>query len=319
MTPHVLSYGELLVDFSQHGMGPLGYPAYEALPGGGVANMVVALARWGHPTAFAGRIGADALGGLLKKTLEDEGVDIASLKASSKPTTMAIVSLDAHGDRSFDFLWQGTSCDGLPVVQPDPARLPKIFHFSSVSMCGPEGRRNNLESVRQHKAAGCWISFDPNLRETLWPDLNTARDAIREGLTLSDVVKISEEEAAFVLGEPQGDPRDQARRLFDQFRPSLLFVTQGPQGCLWLNATGSGHCAAPRVAVVDTTGAGDCFMAGILHTLLETGRAPGDLTPTQVSTLAAFGVAAGSASTTRRGGIPSLPKLSTVNELLNRP
>ena len=108
MKPEVLSYGELLIDFSQHGKGPLGYPAYEALPGGGVANMVVALARWGHATAFAGRVGADALGALLRQTLEGENVDTSGLSTSALPTTMAIVSLDAHGDRSFDFLWKGT-------------------------------------------------------------------------------------------------------------------------------------------------------------------------------------------------------------------
>lgn len=85
LTPDVLSYGELLIDFSQHGNGPLGYPAYEALPGGGVANLAVALARWGHRTAFAGRVGQDALGTLLKRTLESEGIDVSLLTSTTRP------------------------------------------------------------------------------------------------------------------------------------------------------------------------------------------------------------------------------------------
>ena len=318
MKPDVLSYGELLIDFSQHGKGPLGFPSYEALPGGGVANMVVALARWGRPVAFSGRVGKDALGSLLKKTLDDEGVDTTGLTSSPRPTTMAIVSLDDQGDRSFDFLWLGTSCDGIPVAVPRPEALPRIFHFSSVSMCVPEGRRNNLESARLHKKAGCLISFDPNLRESLWADLNVARDAICEGLELSDIVKISEEEVAFVLGEVRGDSGEQARRLFERFQPSLLFVTRGAQGCHWFGANGSGSQSTPKVNVVDTTGAGDTFMAGVLHTLLATGKAPHDLTREELAQTAAFSVAAGSASTTTRGGIPSLPSLEVVQNLLLR-
>ena len=316
MSSEVLSYGELLIDFSQHGLGPLGYPAYEALPGGGVANMVVALARWGHRTAFAGRVGADALGTLLRRTLEEEGVDTRELSSFPVPTTMAIVSLDSHGDRSFDFLWKGTSCDGIPVASPQKDQLPQILHFSSVSMCVPEGRKNNLATVRLHREAGCWISFDPNLRLNLWPDESTARAAIREGLALADVVKISEEEVAFVLGEVPSDPADQARRLFELYRPKVLFVTMGAHGCFWLCASVSGQRPAPRVAVVDTTGAGDCFMAGVLHKWLETGKSPGELTADDADSMAAFGVAAGSSSTTRRGGIPSLPPLETVEACL---
>lgn len=316
MSPEVFSYGELLIDFNQHGPGPLGFPAYEALPGGGVANMVAALARWGHRVAFGGRVGNDALGVLLRKTLADEKVDVAGLASSERPTTMAIVSLDGRGERSFDFLWLGTSCDGIPVAEPDPLKVPRIFHFSTVSMCVPEGFRNNLESVRLHKAAGSLISFDPNLRLNLWSDPAEARRALSEGLKVSDLVKISEEEVAFVLGEPVGDPEVQARQLQSQFRVPVLFVTLGPEGCVWQGAHGSGRLAAHRVKVVDTTGAGDCFMAGILHRFLELGKAPGDLSGPDLQSMAAFGVAAGSLSTTRRGGIPSTPPLAEIAKLL---
>ncbi len=302
MTPEVLCHGEVLIDLSQHGPGPLGYPAYEALPGGGVANLAVALGRWGHRVAFSGRVGADAMGTLLRKTLEEGNVDTSRLTADFPPTTMAIVSLDATGDRSFDFLWQGTSCAGLPVAIPTPGAAPKVFHFSTVSMCEPLGFANNLESARLHKAAGSTISFDPNYRPRLWEDPAEARRAILGGLSVADIVKISEDEVAFVLGEPLGDPLAQAQKLRALASPRLLFVTLGPQGCLWNAGASWGSAAPPKVKVVDTTGAGDCFMAGVLHTFLAGGS---------VDAMAAFGVRTGSAAATQRGGIPSIPDLES--------
>ena len=316
MKVEVLSYGELLIDFSQHGKGPLGYPAYEALPGGGVANMVVALAKWGHSVAFGGRVGEDALGALLRKTLADCRVDVSQLTSSSRPTTMAIVSLDAHGDRSFDFLWKGTSCEGIPMLAPDLKAVPRLFHFSSVSMSDPEGRKNNLASALAHKNAGSIVSFDPNLRTNLWSSLDTAREAMREGLELSDIVKISEEEVAFLLEEPLGDPMEQAQRLWNRHPLPVLFVTLGAKGCLWFCQGQRGAQATPKVAVVDTTGAGDCFMAGILHVFLGLNKAPSALTAADAAGMAAFGVASGSSSTLNRGGIPSIPTLDTVNSLV---
>ncbi|MEI8094281.1 MAG: carbohydrate kinase [Spirochaetales bacterium] len=323
MTPEVVAHGEVLIDLSQHGPGPMGYPAYEALPGGGVANLAVALGRWGHRVGFSGRVGADALGTLLRKVLEDGKVDTSRLTSDFPPTTMAIVSLDAHGDRSFDFLWQGTSCAGLPVAlarptgQADKAQLPKVFHFSTVSMCEPVGFANNLTSARSHKEAGVAISFDPNFRPRLWEKPDEARRAIHEGLALADIVKISEEEVAFALGEPAGDPLEQAKKLRAQLakgktQPALLFVTLGPQGCLWNCGGEWGRQTPPPVKVVDTTGAGDCFMAGVLHSLLVLGKAPSQVLPAEAAALAAFGVKTGSLATTKRGGIPSIPTLEEV-------
>jgi hypothetical protein len=312
MNPEVLAHGEVLIDLSQHGPGPMGFPAYEALPGGGVANLAVALGRWDHRVSFSGRVGADALGSLLRKTLEDGKVDTSRLTSDFPPTTMAIVSLDAHGDRSFDFLWQGTSCAGLPVALADASHLPQIFHFSTVSMCESVGFANNLASAKSHKVAGVTISFDPNYRPRLWENPAEARRAIQGGLSLADIVKISEEEVAFALDEPAGDPFAQAKRLHQKFPAPLFFVTLGPQGCLWKCGGEWGRQSPAPVKVVDTTGAGDCFMAGVLHSLLALGKAPSEVLPAEAAALAAFGVKSGSASTTKRGGIPSIPSLSDL-------
>lgn len=318
MSFDVVAFGEVLIDFSQHGRGPLGFPAYEALPGGGVANMAVALAQWGHSVAFAGRVGRDALGALLKRTLAEKGVDVSRVVSSLRPTTMAIVSNDALGDRSFDFLWKGTSCEGIPAAGVDPQGVPRVFHFSSVAMSDPEGRKNNLASALEHRKAGAVVSFDPNLRTNLWTSHDEARNAMAEGLMVSDIVKIAEEEVAFLLDEPLGNAEEQAHRLGRQYHIPLLLVTRGANGCFWFYQGVFGSQLTPRVAVVDTTGAGDCFMAGALHVLLTLNKSVANLTPSDASAIAAFGVAAGSASTTVRGGIPSIPSLEEVERLMRR-
>jgi sugar/nucleoside kinase (ribokinase family) len=304
MNPAILCYGEVLVDLSQHGPGPLGFPAYEALPGGAPANVASALARWGDRVGISTRLGSDALGRLLRKTLEDQGVDLSDASSTTRPTTMAVVSLDAHGDRSFDILWSGTSCEGLPPAVPRADGPPPIFHFGSVSMADPEGRKNTLKSARLHRDAGALVSFDPNYRSRLWASADEARHAIVEGLALTDVLKISEEEVAFVLEEPLGDPLDQAQRFRRRWQPERMFVTLGPDGCLFFGPDGEGNCPAPKVSVVDTTGAGDCFMAAILHQILA-GRGDAALWTRHA-------VAAGSLATTKRGGIPSIPTWGEV-------
>jgi len=162
------------------------------------------------------------------------------------------------------------------------------------------------------------VTFDPNLRTNLWTSAAEARSAIREGLMTSDIVKIAEEEVAFVLDEPLGDSETQARTLGSLFPTSVLLVTRGAQGCLWLSQGTVGHQEAPQVQAVDTTGAGDCFMAGAVHVFLRLGKAVTQLTPDDVAAIAQFGVAAGSASTTRRGGIPSIPSLEEVETLVKR-
>ncbi len=311
----ITCYGEILIDLSQCGAGGMGFPAYEALPGGAPANVAVALSKWGRSVAFSGATGPDTLGASLRETLARHGVDTSRLATVSRPTTMAVVSLDARGDRSFSIYWQGTSCEGLAPAVPSPGDGTRIFHFGSVSMCDPAGARNTLESARAHRDAGCLVSFDPNLRERLWTSLDDARSAILRGLELADVVKISGEEVAFLLGEAPADPIDQASRFRAVFPSGLLFVTLGPKGCLWHSGARSGSVSAPDVPVLDTTGAGDCFMAGVLQGILERSK-PGriDLSSllAEAEALAAFGAAAGSCATTRRGGIPAIPSLEEI-------
>jgi sugar/nucleoside kinase (ribokinase family) len=319
-----LTIGELLVDFSQTTPGPQGYPQYEALPGGAPANVAVALAQWGLRSGFIGNVGGDALGAMLARALGQAGVDCSRLLPSPRPTSLAMVSLAGDGDRSFAFYWQDTSCSTLDPGLADPASCTgaRVFHFGSVTLSTAQSRRTTLDAVRAARAAGAVISFDANLRPALWagqPEL--AREPMLEAMQLSHIVKLSEEELYFLCGRRaaaatirRDDPA--TLRLMTELRAAtgvpLLFVTFGRDGCRWQGPAGAGCLDTLEVRPVDTTGAGDCFTAGVLCQFLALGREPQDLGPADCLAMARRGVTCGALSTEKRGGIPSIPTLAEV-------
>jgi sugar/nucleoside kinase (ribokinase family) len=319
-----LTIGELLVDFCQTTLGPHGYPQYEALPGGAVANVAVALAKWGHRSGFIGNVGQDALGAMLSHTLEQANVDCTRLLPSREPTSLAMVSLASDGDRSFAFYWKDTSCSTLDphLAEPSSCTGSRIFHFGSVTLSTPQSCATTLAAVRAAKAQGAVISFDANLRPGLWAwETERAREPILQAMQLADIVKLSEEELLFLIGLPatasdihRDDPR--TGKLISQLRAStgveLLFVTFGREGGRWLGRHGGGSLDSLDVKAIDTTGAGDCFMAGVLHQFLVENRTLQELDATSYRAMAHQGVTAGALSTEKRGGIPSIPTLEEI-------
>jgi sugar/nucleoside kinase (ribokinase family) len=319
-----LTIGELLVDFSQTTPGPQGFPQYEALPGGAPANVAVAMAKWGLRSGFIGNVGGDALGAMLAATLDRAGVDTSRLKPCPLPTSLAMVSLAADGDRSFAFYWKDTSCSTLEAGLADPGTCAgsRVFHFGSVTLSTPRSRATTLAAARAAKAGGAVVSFDANLRPGLWdyrPE--QAREPMLEAMGLADLVKLSEEELYFLAGEPAepGGIRRDAPRTLELIADlrlrcgvEALFVTFGKDGCRWQGRDGGGALDTLPVRPVDTTGAGDCFMAGTLWEFLALRRGASELRAEDLLAMARRGVASGALSTEKRGGIPSIPTLEEV-------
>lgn len=323
-TMDFLTIGELLVDFCQTTAGPHGYPQYEALPGGAPANVAAAMAKWGNRTGFIGNVGQDALGTMLADTLRTAGVDCSRLLPSREATSLAMVSLAPDGDRSFAFYWRDTSCATLEAGLADPQICAggRVFHFGSVTLSTPQSRQTTMAAVAAARAAGSVVSFDANLRPALWSwETDQARGPILDAMKLSDIVKLSEEELYFLAGieaAPGSIKRDDTQtgelmeRLVRDTGVALLFVTFGREGCRWLGKTGQGCRDSLKVQAIDTTGAGDCFMAGVLHKFLSLGKRLADLTADDFAAMARQGVVSGALSTEKRGGIPSIPTLSDV-------
>ena len=169
-------------------------------------------------------------------------------------------------------------------------------------------------AVAHARAGDRLISFDPNLRKPLWPNDEAAKEQIEWSLHQADIVKISDEEIAFLWGL---SPEEGAQKLLKEYGVQLVYATLGPRGCRFANRQGSGEVASPAgIRVADTTGAGDIFGGSAMSRLLRTGKAPAELTVGELRAITRFACCAASLSTQTRGGINSVPPESAVQALL---
>ncbi|CEP67771.1 Carbohydrate kinase PfkB [Moorella glycerini] len=318
----VVSIGEILIDFVGS---PKGRPLAEATDfrraaGGGPANVAVGVARLGGRTGFIGKVGRDAFGDHLEQILEENGVDTRGLLRDDEAnTTLVFVALNEKAVPEFVFFRHGTADTRL-----DPAELPqevledtRILHFSSVSLTVEPARGATLEAVRLARAAGAIISFDPNLRLSLWPDAVKARQEILAAMKLADVVKLNKEELRFLLGTEAETVAAGVTALLAR-GPRLVAVTLGEDGALLAGIESKVRLPAFPVQAVDTTGAGDAFMAGMLVVLAEAIQQGEDLEALDsawLERLGSWGNAAAALTCTRPGVIPALPAKEEVAKL----
>jgi len=187
----------------------------------------------------------------------------------------------------------------------------QVFHYGSISLISEPSRSATLAAIESAREHGLLISYDPNLRLSLWPSPAEARRGIELGWGFADVIKISQEELEFLAGA-----KDLEREADEVFHPELklLVVSRGREGCYFATGEGRGYVAGYRVAAVDTTGAGDGFVAGLLAGLLEIGF---QLDPFEKLTdVLRLANAVGALTTTKRGAIPALPTRSAVEALM---
>ena len=310
-----VALGECLIDF-------VSTPEENSLrltgnAGGAPANMLAMMAKLQRRTALISKVGEDAFGAFLCEQVAKTGVEAGyMLRDPHSPTTLAIVQLDAAGNRSFSF-YRDRTADLMLREDELPLRLlenTRVFHFGSLSLTAEPARNATLQAVRHARGAGALISFDPNLREPLWPDLDQARAMIRTGLALADYVKMSGEELTFLTGE--SDLRKGAERLCREYPFRLLAVTLGPGGCIYVTDGGLQQQPTFDTPCVDTTGAGDASWGAALSWLLQQPAAPGELSAEAVRSLMDFANAAGSLATTKQGAIPAMPGRQQIEQCI---
>lgn len=307
----ITAIGEILIDLTQNGVNESGIPKYNANPGGAPANLAVAASRLGARTAFIGRVGADAFGAYLRKVLEENGVDSSGLSVDkSEATTLAVVSIDEKGERSFSF-YRDPSADVSLSEGDVPAWLvenTKILHFGSVSLTAEPSRSATLYAVKRAKASGAIISYDPNYRANLWPDEETAVNMMRSPLCLVDILKVSDNELPLLTGT--SDPVE-GTRILSELGIRLIFVTLGPAGAFYRFGDITGTSPTPTVKVADTNGAGDTFFGAALSRIAKLSDLT-ELTEDELKRIADFANRAASITTSRRGAIPAMPVLSEM-------
>ena len=314
----VVALGELLVDFTESGVSPQGNPLFEANPGGAPCNVLAMLQKLGKRTAFIGKVGDDAFGASLRKTCQEAGICMDALTVDqAHHTTLAFVQTAANGDRSFSFA-RNPGADQMLTVEDIPADLiaeSRIFHFGTLSLTHEPARAATCRAVEIAKAGGAIISFDPNLRPPLWDSPEEAKREIEWGLSQSDVVKIADNELAFMTGETDFD-RGAAilRKDFPNIR--LLNVTAGADGSYSYYQTHRVYQPSFRLGgTIETTGAGDTFCACVLNFVLEHGLEA--LTESDLREMLRYANAAAYLVTTKKGAIRSMPAPSDVDAILN--
>lgn len=312
----VTALGELLVDFTENGISAQGNTLLEANPGGAPCNVLAMLKNLGKKTAFIGKIGNDALGKMLKKTVEDQGICIDNLVEDEEiHTTLAFVHSDKDGDRSFSF-YHNPGADLMlqwEEINVDFLVNTKIFHFGTLSMTEEEIKNVTKKAVQKAKENGVLISFDPNFRPPLWKDMEDARQQMWYGIGQCDILKISDDEILFLTGTKDID--EGIARIREKSHAKLICATMGKNGSK-VYYKGKTVFGRPflRKDTIETTGAGDTFMACVLNTVLEKGLE--QLTQESLTEMLLFANAASSIITTRKGALKVMPQRQEILDCL---
>lgn len=313
----VTALGELLIDFTGCGASGQGNPLFEANPGGAPCNVLAMLARLDRRTAFVGKVGDDLFGRMLKGAIEEVGISGEGLvQDPAAHTTLAFVQNAPDGDREFSF-YRDPGADELLRTEELPETLlqrTRIFHFGSLSLTREPTRTATRAAVELARRGGALISFDPNLRRSLWRDLEEAREQMLWGCSVCDVLKIAEEELTFLTGcGDSGAGAEALRRRCPQIQ--LLLITRGKKGstALWRDLEVS-RPTYLQVKTVDTTGAGDTFCGCCLHFLLDRGLEK--LDEEKLGEMLSFANAAASLVTAKKGALRSMPHPDEVRRLM---
>ncbi len=312
-----VTLGELLIDFTPSGEAE-GRRLFMQNAGGAPANVAAAAAGFGVSSAFMGMVGRDFFGKYLKGVLDRKGVDTSGLVMSDDyNTTLAFVHLFENGERDFSF-YRKPGADIMFSIKNLDAGMIKnaeVFHFGSLSLTDEPVRSATFEAVKTAKENDVVVSYDPNYRAPLWKNEEEAKEYMLRGLEFADILKISDSEATFLFGDM---PYEDAARMLVERGIKLVFITLGSEGAIYANASGTGKAAAYKANVVDTTGAGDCFTAGIVYRFINSGKKTADVTLKDMHGFADFACAAASICVEGKGGIPSMPSTEQVKIRMGR-
>ncbi len=312
---NIVAIGEILIDYTSRGKSENGMSLFEQNPGGAPANVIVALARLGIDTAFIGKVGKDFQGALLKRTLEQEKVNVENLIVDENfSTTFAFVDLDENGDRSFSFARKHGADLQIRRDEVNEKLLKEasVFHFGSLSMTKEPSREATIYSVKKAKEFGAIISYDPNYRELLWESKEYAKYNMQSVLSFVDVIKISEEECVLVAGET--NPYIACEKL-QKMGIKIVLITLGAKGCVVGFGGKTAYVPEANIGeVVDTTGAGDSFFAGFLYNIADVNLQ--EITFDDVLSFAKFGNIVAALCIQKYGAIPAMPYLEDVKKYI---
>lgn len=273
----ILSCGEALIDMLPR-TSTLGEPCFAPYAGGAVMNTAIALGRLGAPSGFFSGLSTDMLGEILTQTLEASKVDTSFCARSGRPTTVAFVKL-VNGQATYAFYDENTA--GLMLTESQLPQLPDsvdTLFFGGISLVN-DPAASTYAALQARECARRVTMIDPNIRLGFIAGKEAAyRTRIEAMIAKADIVKLSDEDLAWVMGE--GDIATLARQILAR-GPKVVFITEGAKGARAITVTQDRFVAAQKITVADTVGAGDTFNAGVLASL----HAAGALTKPRLAAL----------------------------------
>jgi fructokinase len=302
----VLVGGEALYDLvADAGGGLTGHP------GGGPFNTARTIGRLRQPVAFLGRLSSDRLGATHERMLADDGVDLGCVVRTTDPTTLALASLDAIGAASWSFYSTGTAAAGLESQEALAALPPQVaaLHVGTLGLV-LEPLASALEAVVERLAGSTLVVVDPNIRPQIIDEPEVFRARLERVLRHSDLVKVSEEDLAWL--DPGCSRPAAARALLDR-GPTAVLLTRGPEGATVITAGADTAIDPVPTEVVDTIGAGDAFGGGFLAWWTSHGLGRAELARDELVVEAARFASVVAARTVARAGA-SPPELLGVAE-----
>ena len=314
----ICALGELLIDFTQAGNSSKGNPLMEANPGGAPCNVLALLTKLGHSAVFIGKVGQDGFGDQLENALVECGISTEGLLRDQEVhTTLAIVHTMPDGDRDFSF-YRNPGADLMlneNEIDEEMIRNSRIFHFGSLSMTDEPCRSATQKAISLAESTGKLRSFDPNLRPPLWDSMEHAKEEILYGLAHCDILKISDNEIQWLSGKEDYD--EGIAWLRQQFDIPLILLSMGKDGSRAYHH----HLRVEVPAFVlentiETTGAGDTFLGGVLHYILNNGWKT--YREDELYEMLTFANAAAALITTKSGALRVMPSEEKINALLKR-
>ncbi|CAM2839018.1 aminoimidazole riboside kinase [Vibrio diazotrophicus] len=290
---------------------PDGENHYLKCPGGAPANVAVAIARLGGQSAFFGRVGNDPLGRFMNQTLSQEQVDSRYLILDNdQRTSTVVVDLDDSGERSFTFMVKPSADQFLQTSDIPNFKQGDWLHVCSIALANEPSRSSTFEAIERVKKAGGSFSFDPNLRPEVWQKPQEMVATVTRAVANADVVKFSEEELTLLT---ETDSIEQGLNAIKALEIPLVIITQGAKGALVVTKESQTLVSGKVVKPVDTTGAGDAFVGGLLYQLSQTA----DWQKAENIALAvecAHGC--GALATTQKGAMTALPNQQALKAFL---
>jgi fructokinase len=290
---------------------PEGETTYLKCPGGAPANVAVAISRLGGDAAFFGRVGQDPLGRFMKQTLANEQVNTDfMLLDEDQRTSTVIVDLDDSGERSFTFMVK-PSADQFMQPSDIPAFAKgQWLHVCSIALANEPSRSSTLEAMSAIKEVGGFVSFDPNLRDEVWANPEEIKPVVRQAIELADVVKFSDDELLFLTDT---DSLEAGIEAIKPFNNTLALITQGAKGALVIFDGEQELIAGQAVKPVDTTGAGDAFVGGLLAKLAQSDSWNNKEC---ITSAVNWANGCGALATTQKGAMTALPTQSALLEYI---